>query len=511
MPPAIRLEDVAFRHRDDHALLDDVNLHLCPGWTGIVGANGAGKSTLLALIAGTVPPRRGRVHREPPGLTIATCRQGVEPCDPELRRLAARDDADAHRLRGRLGLLPEQLDRWPRLSAGERRRWQVATALARQPDLLLLDEPTNHLDAESRDLLVDALRRFSGIGVVVSHDRTLLQDLTGTTVRVAEGTARAWPGAYDQARAAWKAEREHHNAVLAQDRARTRDTRQKLGDARRQRAQAEASISARKRSKGPRDHDGRSVNRRARAAKAEARSSRRVQRLRRSSEQSQQQLEGRRHLEELGGPITLHHQAPPRRTLIRLCVPQLRAGPVRCTGPLALCIESDTRVWLAGPNGAGKTTLMRALAAAAPSASQLFHLPQVLPRARVAALMAELRDMPAKQRGRILQLVAALGVKPGPLLASSEPSAGEARKLALAHGLSRPCSGLLLDEPTHHLDLPAVERLQDALVRYRGAVVLVSHDPRFARACTNERWTIANGELACESTRSSTSACDISR
>ena len=63
------------------------------------------------------------------------------------------------------------------MSPGERKRWQVASALAADPDVLLLDEPTNHLDGEARRGLVEALRRFDGVGLLVSHDRRLLENV----------------------------------------------------------------------------------------------------------------------------------------------------------------------------------------------------------------------------------------------------------------------------------------------------------------------------------------------
>src|SRR5262245_28217253 len=161
------LRSVSFSHRSAASLLEAVDLSLERGWTALVGANGSGKTTLLRLIAGALSPAAGSIER-PAGARVVVCDQSVD--EPVDRELAERDDGGAHRLRAALELDPRDLERWATLSPGERRRWQIGAALAREPDVLLLDEPTNHLDAGGRALLIEALRAFRGIGVLVSHD-----------------------------------------------------------------------------------------------------------------------------------------------------------------------------------------------------------------------------------------------------------------------------------------------------------------------------------------------------
>ena len=190
---SIRIERLAFAYSDRVPLLSDVELHLTRGFTGVVGANGSGKSTLLGLIAGALTPTAGRIHREPRDALVALCPQDVDHIPPDAIELAERGDADAGRWRAVLALDPDQLARWPTLSPGERRRWQLGGALARGPDLLLLDEPTNHVDPSCRALLLGALHRFDGIAVVISHDRAVLDELTFATIRVHGGTARTGP------------------------------------------------------------------------------------------------------------------------------------------------------------------------------------------------------------------------------------------------------------------------------------------------------------------------------
>src|SRR5512138_1599320 len=192
--PSLRAERLSFSFHDAAPIVSGAQLHLPAGFTGLVGENGAGKTTLLRLLAGELAPASGRVRADPDGALVVLCPQGVDAAGSDAAALAARDDAGAVRLRAALRLDPRDLARWDTLSPGERKRWQIGAALARDPDVLLLDEPTNHADADARAVLLGALRRFRGVGVVVSHDRELLDALTANTLRLVAGEARLWPG-----------------------------------------------------------------------------------------------------------------------------------------------------------------------------------------------------------------------------------------------------------------------------------------------------------------------------
>jgi ATPase subunit of ABC transporter with duplicated ATPase domains len=120
----------------------------------------------LRLI-GELAPDSGCVRIEPAGARVVLCPQVLEAAGPDVEDLAERGDGDARWLKALLQLDAEGLSRWNTLSPGQRKRWQVGAALAREPDVLLLDEPTNHIGAEARAQLVGALRRFRGIGALV--------------------------------------------------------------------------------------------------------------------------------------------------------------------------------------------------------------------------------------------------------------------------------------------------------------------------------------------------------
>jgi ATPase subunit of ABC transporter with duplicated ATPase domains len=182
-----RIVDVSFSHDGALPLFERVSLHLTPGWYGLVGENGAGKTTLLRLLTGELEPDTGSVRWQPASPRIVVCAQDVEVPPEGAVELAEGTSAESAVWRGRLGLRGGELERWETLSPGERKRWQVGAALATGPDVLLLDEPSNHLDAEAREMLCAALREFPGLGVVVSHQRELLEELTSATLRVHRG------------------------------------------------------------------------------------------------------------------------------------------------------------------------------------------------------------------------------------------------------------------------------------------------------------------------------------
>jgi ATPase subunit of ABC transporter with duplicated ATPase domains len=494
--PSIRLERLSFAHADAVPILEQTDLVLATGWTALVGENGAGKTTLLRLVAGELAPTSGRVRLDPSVATVALCAQRVDDPGEDVAALAARDDGEARRLRATLALDAGALARWGTLSPGERKRWQVGAALAREPEVLLLDEPTNHSDAAAREVLAAALRRFRGVGVLVSHDRTLLDALAPRTLRLHRREARLYAARYGDARACWEAERDAAWERRAAAQGEARRAARKLADARRARDAAERSLSGRRRD--PKDRDARTLAAKTLRAWAEDGLGRQVNRRRAAAERAEHAIPDAPPSVELGRSVFLGYARAERPTLLALDAAEVRAGPALVLRDVHVRLGREERVRLEGPNGAGKTTLLEALLAAATlPPERILHLPQELPREAGPALLTEVRALPPEVRGRVLSLVAALGSDPARLLASADPSPGEARKLLLALGLGRHAWALVLDEPTNHLDLPTVERLEEALRAFPGAILLVTHDDAFAARVVGEEggvaWRIASG------------------
>ena len=171
----LKFQKVTFIYESaSEPLFQNVSLHVPIGWTGVVGPNGAGKTTLLKLAAGLLQPVEG--HIDSPRKSLY-CPQRTDDVPNKFGELLLSDTKSAHIIKNTLGIQDDWLHRWDTLSHGERKRAQIAVALWLNPALLAVDEPTNHIDSEARDIVAKALDSFDGIGLLVSHDRNLLDSL----------------------------------------------------------------------------------------------------------------------------------------------------------------------------------------------------------------------------------------------------------------------------------------------------------------------------------------------
>jgi ATPase subunit of ABC transporter with duplicated ATPase domains len=490
--PSVRCTGLEFAYRDGVPLLRDVTLHLQPGWYGLVAENGAGKTTFLRLLSGELEPDRGVIVRD--GRSIV-CAQEVEHPGPAVWALAARADHQACALRGRLAL--EDPGRWESLSPGERKRWQVAGALAEEPDILLLDEPTNHLDGQASEQLALALAEHRGLGVVVSHDRALLDRLTSETLRLQSGHISLTPGAYSTARALWESEARRREEERQRARGQVRRLERQLDRQRRDQEAASRDLSTRHRMRNIHDSDARTPSAHTRVEWAQASLGRGMGATRSQLERARADAAAGLPPERaLGSTVFARYQPARRNVLLSLDRPVIEVGARPLLRDINLTLHRQDRVWLSGNNGAGKSTLVNALLAHHTlPADKLLCLPQELTETETAALLSQLRAAPPDEKGRILSVVAALNSDPARLLATRRPSPGEARKLAIAFALGRHVWALVLDEPTNHLDLPSVERLEQALTTFPGALLLVTHDTSLAHHCTTTRWHLHDNSV----------------
>jgi ATP-binding cassette subfamily F protein uup len=488
---------------DGRAFLRGVDLVLDEGErVGLIGPNGSGKSTLMRILAGLEPPdsgtrtlrrelRLGYLEQAPeldPTLSVrAAARQGIAGRERVLAELACLHDELAaatglalERLLARQTRLEGELERLGghdvehrleatlhalglerfeascgELSGGERRRVALAQLLLGAPELLLLDEPTNHLDAFVIDWLEDWFLETKTPILLVTHDRYFLDRVCDRIVELDRGRLCAYPGGYA----------EYLEARTARLAAEERAEGTRLNLLRRETAWIR---------RGPP----------ARSTKAKARIRRYGELVAGAPAPLPDELE----VAIPNGPrlgtkvIELHGVA--KRFGERVVVP-----------PLDLELGPGERLGIVGPNGAGKTTLLKLiLGELAPDAGTrvagetvrfavMDQLKDALdPELRVTAALAGASDA-LEVGGRTLRVEAYLdrfGL--GPTQARSlvrHLSGGEKSRLLLARLVAQGGNVLVLDEPTNDLDLATLRALEEALLLFEGAALLVSHDRWF--------------------------------
>lgn len=532
-------------HFGEQPVLADLDLTLNTGERiGIVGANGAGKSTLLRIAAGLLEPAQGQVIYAPtamvgyvpqtapatPGETLGdwlrAAQQQIAMLEARMQQLAAQlgsttgeaqrsllaaygeaatrfELAGGYELEQRIASVMQGLGiahltpshPITHLSGGERTRVALATLLLRAPDLLLLDEPTNHLDTQAAAWLDEYLTRQTGAVLVVSHDRLLLDRAVHSICEIEATSLTRFGGNYTAYRAAKQHQRRLWEVAYARQQEQIAELRRKL---------ATTTAHTESRPRPPRDNDRLVYNFKGQ----------------RAQHSSARQMDAySRQLDAL-----LHHPVPrPPQPLVFTLPAQAAAHgtgnqieahkiSVCYAGQpvlhaLTLRIAAGARILLQGANGAGKSTLLRVLVGLQPpdsgqvlhgSGAQIGYLPQEIapPHDGRTVLDAYCRGRVGFRDALQAELLAL------DLLAASEIhrplrslSAGQQRRFALACLLTRPSTLLVLDEPTNHLSLDLVEQLQEALARYRGALLVVSHDRQFTAQFHGARWHLADGHL----------------
>ena len=183
---SIQITKLSFSYPESNAnLFEDFSLQIAEGWTCVAGSNGCGKSTLLKLIAGILVPDGGKISCGGNGSSekgAVYCAQETSEPPENLYTAFWSDDNEARKFFSRLCVTEEMLERYETLSGGEKKRIQIACALAERPAVLLLDEPTNHLDAKTARMICEVLGDFDGTGIIVSHDRAFADSLCARTV-----------------------------------------------------------------------------------------------------------------------------------------------------------------------------------------------------------------------------------------------------------------------------------------------------------------------------------------
>jgi ATP-binding cassette subfamily F protein 3 len=478
---------------------------------GIIGRNGTGKTTLFRLLTGELTPTRGSISRQP-GLRVSLLEQhrdfgeastvweaaagelaellaleislveqaaalGADASPAALDRygrdlerfereggyaVTSRIDAVLHGL----GFDPQRARTTPvsALSGGERGRLGLARQLVSTAEVLLLDEPTNHLDLDTTRWLEDYLHDLDRTVLLVSHDRAFLGATVDHILHYEGGTATPYSGSYER---------------FVLQRGERRLTQQRAFEQQRKKIAAESDYIARniagqntKQAKGRR---------------------KRLERMPRLSPpvQDDDAMALRFDSGERGGDIVVSASRVQVNVGDRMLV----------TGFTGILHRGDV-LGLLGPNGTGKTTLLKALFDAHPLAGgelkfgSSIHagyyrqdMGQVPLEKTIYDAIADLR--PQWERRVIQGHLGRFGFSGDEVQRKAGAlSGGERARVALAMLMLSRYNLLVLDEPTNHLDVESIEALEDAIERYQGTVILVSHDRELLRALTTRVWVL---------------------
>jgi ATPase subunit of ABC transporter with duplicated ATPase domains len=469
----VEFQDVSFAYETaSKPLLEGLTCRFPVGWTGIVGANGVGKTTLLQLATGGLEPQTGQVRI--PGTPIY-CEQRTDDIPVSFEEMIRATDPDACRIKGRLGIEDDWLDRWSTLSHGERKRGQVGVMVWLQPAVLAVDEPTNHLDMAARALLAQALASFTGIGLLVCHDRGLLDALCCQCLFMDPPSGVMRPGGFTQG--SQEANKDATHVQRRREQAKRNRRKLERESARRKQAASQADRKRSKRGLAKGDHDARDKINRARVSGKDGVAGRLYSqlegRLRRARE-TENGVQVKK-TQEMG--IWLPGAFSKRDVLFKLPGGSFPLGGDRKLTYPELTMRPDDRIALTGRNGSGKSTLIRrVIGRLNVPEERVVYVPQEIDLTSARDILARARDLPHDKLGVLMTMVSRLGSRPQRLLESEDPSPGETRKLLLAEGIANIPHIIIMDEPTNHMDLPSIACLEDALEDCPCGLLLVSHD-----------------------------------
>ena len=511
------LQDVTFEF-GARSIVEDATWHIQPGERiGLIGYNGTGKSTLLKLFVGEFAPSAGTVERSR-GTSMGYLHQDllsfdtndsilqvamaafekvlqlekeIEELGKELERTG--DEKTLHEYSDKLheletaggynihhkteevlqglGFDNADLTRpYKEFSGGWRMRVLLAKMILQQPDLLLLDEPTNHLDLPSIEWLEKYLQHYQGAVVIVSHDKYFLNRMVTKIVELYQQQLHFYNGNYE---------------FYEKEKALRIDQQQKAFENQQDYIRQQERLIDRFRAKA------------SKAAMAQS-IIKKLDKLERIEDAS---------LERPNMRINFRVDKTPGRVLVELKDVSKSFGDNVIIEHSGAEIDRGDKIALIGANGKGKSTLLRIIAGAenfqgerkwGHNVEESFYAQHQLEALNINnTILDEVKECGSQMTE--LELRSLLGC----FLFSGDDadkqikilSGGEKARVALAKTIISKANFLMLDEPTNHLDMHSCDLLIEALNKYEGTIILVSHDRYFVSKTANKIWEIVDHKI----------------
>ncbi len=497
----------------DRAIFEDVSFRLLKGeHIGLVGANGEGKSTFMSIVTGKLQPDDGKVEWSPrvrvgyldqhaaltPGMTIQDVLRSAfswlfdlearmnEICD----RLGEADEAQMDAWMAELSEIQELLDAHDfymidakveevaralglmalglehdvsDLSGGQRTKVLLAKLLLEKPDILLLDEPTNYLDEEHIAWLKRYLTEYENAFVMISHDIPFLNDVVNLIYHMENRKLTRYVGNYDKFQEVYAVQKAQLEAAYKRQQQEISDLQDFVNRNKARVATRNMAMSRQKKLD-------------------------RMEKIELTAEKPKPEFRFKQ------GRTPGRYIFQTKDLVIGYDSP--------LSAPLNLSMERGQKIALVGANGIGKTTLLRSILGLTPALSgevelgdhlEIGYFEQEGDYNNAATCIEEIwKEFPSLNQAEIRAALAKCGLTTKHIESQVRVlSGGEQAKVRLCKLINRESNILLLDEPTNHLDADAKDELKRALREYKGAILLICHEPEFYLDVATAVWDCA--------------------